>query len=57
MNVIDERIAQEKNEIRKTYISNPHGLTPYKFRKLIRENDLQEVERSHNLDRSFRIFI
>ena len=43
MNVIDERIAQEKNEIRKTYISNPHGLTPYKFRKLIRENDLQEV--------------
>ena len=31
MNVIDERIAQEKNEIRKTYISNPHGLTPYKF--------------------------
>ena len=27
MNVIDERIAQEKNEIRKTYISNPHGLT------------------------------
>ena len=43
MNVIDERIAQEKNEIRKTYISNPHGLTPYKFQKLIRENDLQEV--------------
>ena len=43
MNVIDERIAQEKNEIRKTYISNPHGLTTYKFRKLIRENDLQEV--------------
>ena len=43
MNVVDERIAQEKNEIRKTYISNPHGLTPYKFRKLIRENDLQEV--------------
>ena len=43
MNVIDERIAQEKNEIRKTYIYNPHGLTPYKFRKLIRENDLQEV--------------
>ena len=43
MNVIDERIAQEKNEIRKTYISNPHRLTPYKFRKLIRENDLQEV--------------
>ena len=37
MNVIDERIAQEKNEIRKTYISNPHGLTPYKFQKLIRE--------------------
>ena len=31
MNVIDERIAQEKNETRKTYISNPHGLTPYKF--------------------------
>ena len=48
MNVIDERIAQEKNEIRKTYISNPHGLTPYKFRKLIRENDLQEVSVHEN---------
>ena len=31
MNVIDERITQEKMKLEKTYISNPHGLTPYKF--------------------------
>ena len=40
---IDEREAEEKNNIRKTYLSNTQGLTLYKFRKLLRENNLHEV--------------
>ena len=39
----DEREAEEKNNIRKTYLSNTQGLTLYKFRKLLRENNLHEV--------------
>ena len=38
-----EREAEEKNNIRKTYLSNTQGLTLYKFRKLLRENNLHEV--------------
>ena len=39
----DEREAEEKNNIRKTYLSNTQGLTLHKFRKLLRENNLHEV--------------
>ena len=39
----DEREAEEKNNIKKTYLSNTQGLTFYKFRKLLRENNLHEV--------------
>ena len=39
----DEREAEEKNNIRKTYLSNTQGLTLYKFRKLLRENNLRGV--------------
>ena len=39
---LEEREANEKN-IRKTYVSNTKGLTLYKFRRLLRENDLHEV--------------
>ena len=39
----DEREAEEKNNIRGTYLSNTRGLTLYKFRKLLRENNLHEV--------------
>ena len=39
----DERITEENNEIRKTYLSNTQGLTLYKFGKLMRGNDLHEV--------------
>ena len=39
----DEREAEEKNNIRKIYLSNTRGLTLYKFRKLLRENNLHEV--------------
>ena len=39
----DVREAEEKNNIRKTYLSNIQGLTLYKFRKLLRENNLHEV--------------
>ena len=39
----DEREAEEKNNIRKTYLSNTQGLMLYKFRKLLRENNLHEV--------------
>ena len=39
----DERKTEENNEIRKTYLSNTQGLTFYKFRKLLRENNLHEV--------------
>ena len=39
----DEREAEEKNNIRKTYLSNTQGLTLYKFIKLLRENNLHEV--------------
>ena len=39
---LEEREANEKN-IRKTYLSNTKGLTLYKFRRLLRENDLHEV--------------
>ena len=34
---------QKKNNIRKTYLSITQGLTLYKFRKLLRENNLHEV--------------
>ena len=40
---LEEREANEKNNIRKTYLSNTKGLTLYKFRRLLRENDLHEV--------------
>ena len=39
----DEREAEGKNNIRKTYLSNTQGLTLYMFRKLLRENNLHEV--------------
>ena len=39
----DERETEEKNNIRKTCLSNTQGLTLYKFRKLLRENNLHEV--------------
>ena len=39
----EEREANEKNNIRKTYLSNTKGLMLYKFRRLLRENDLHEV--------------
>ena len=39
----DEREAEEKKNIRKTYSLNTQGLTLYKFRKLLRENNLHEV--------------
>ena len=44
----DEREAEEKNNIRKTYLSNTQGLTLYKFRKLLRENNLHEVSVHRN---------
>ena len=40
---LEEREANEKNNIRKTYLSSTKGLTLYKFRRLLRENDLHEV--------------
>ena len=40
---LEERKANEKNNIRKTYLSNKKGLTLYKFRRLLRENDLHKV--------------
>ena len=40
---LEEREANEKNNIRKTYLSNTKGLTLYKFRRLLRENDFHEV--------------
>ena len=40
---LEEREANEKNNIRKTYLSNTKGLMVYKFRRLLRENDLHEV--------------
>lgn len=43
INGIDQKISQENNNIRKTFLSNPHGLSLYKFRRLIRDNDLHEV--------------
>ena len=39
----NERKIGENNEIRKTYLSNTQGLIVYKFRKLLRENNLHEV--------------
>ena len=39
----DEREAEEKNNIRKTYLPNTQGLILYKFRKLLRKNNLHEV--------------
>ena len=40
---LEEREANEKNNIIKTYLSNIKGLMLYKFRRLLRENDLHEV--------------
>ena len=40
---LEEREANEKNNIRKTYLSNTKGLMLYKFRRLLRENDLHKV--------------
>ena len=40
---LEEREANEKNNIRKTYLSNTKGLMLYKFRRLLKENDLHEV--------------
>ena len=40
---LEEREANEKNNIRKTYLSNTKGLMLNKFRRLLRENDLHEV--------------
>ena len=40
---LEEGEANEKNNIRKTYLSNSKGLTLYKFRRLLSENDLHEV--------------
>ena len=40
---LEERKANEKNNIRKTYLSNTKGLMLYKFRRLLRENDLHKV--------------
>ena len=40
---LEEREANEKNNIRKSYLSNTKGLTLYKFRRLLRENDLHKV--------------
>ena len=40
---LEEREANGKNNIRKTYLSNTKGLTLYKFRRLLRENNLHEV--------------
>ena len=39
----DERKTKENNEIRKTYFCNTQGLTVYKFRKFLGENNLHEV--------------
>ena len=44
----DEREAEDKNNIRKTYLSNTKGLTLYKFRKLLRETILHEVSVHEN---------
>ena len=41
--LFDEIEAEEKNNVRKTYLSNTQGLTLYKFRKLLRENNLHEI--------------
>ena len=40
---LEEREANVKNNIRKTYLSNTKGLMLYKFRRLLKENDLHEV--------------
>ena len=40
---LEEREANEINNIRKTYLSNTKGLMLYKFRRLLRENDLHKV--------------
>ena len=40
---VEEREGNEKNNIRKTYFSNTKGLTLYKFRRLLGENDLHKV--------------
>ena len=40
---LEEREAKEKNNIRKTYLSNTKGLMLYKFRRLLRENNLHKV--------------
>ena len=40
---LEEREANEENNIRKTYLSNTKGLMLYKFRRLLRENDLHKV--------------
>ena len=40
---LEEREANEKHNIRQTYLSKTKGLTLYKFRRLLRENDLHEV--------------
>ena len=40
---LEEREANEENNVRKTYLSNTKGLMLYKFRRLLRENDLHEV--------------
>ena len=39
----NERKNEENNAIRKAHLLNTQGLTLYKFRKLIRENNLHEV--------------
>ena len=39
----DERKTEENNKIRKTYLFNTQGLLVYKFRKILRENNLHEV--------------
>ena len=44
----DEKEAEEKNNIRKTYFSNTQGLTLYKFTKLLRKNNLHEVSVCRN---------
>ena len=49
---LEEREANEKNNIRKTYLSNTKGLMLYKFRRLLSENDLHEVL-AHEMDTVF----
>ena len=43
MTFLMEEKLKKKNNIRKTYLSNTQGLTLYKFRKLLRENNLHGV--------------